>query len=292
MALIARVVSGRPMPIARTVAECRAAIAARNGRRIGLVATMGALHDGHVALMRRARNDCDVVVVSLFVNPTQFDDLRDLATYPRDEPRDIGLASEAGADLLFAPTVSEMYPSGFGTTVEVMGPSERLEGQHRGRPHFRGVATVVTRLLNVVKPHVAYFGQKDAQQVAVIRRLVLDLHLEGGIEIVVVPTVREPDGLALSSRNALLSTKDRARAASLYAALREIETALKKGEASVPSLLERAQGRLDVDRLDYLEVVNGETFAPLQTVERRALAVVAAWLGDVRLIDNIEVGAS
>ena len=187
----------------RTVSELRAALRGprREERTIGLVPTMGALHDGHIALIRRAREDTDEVVVSLFVNPAQFTDDADLAAYPRDEVRDAAMAAEAGADLLFAPAPEEVYPPGFATRVEVRGPVvETLEGAHRGAEHFHGVTTVVTKLLNMVGPDVVYFGQKDAQQVVVVRRLVADLDLPVRIEA--IPTVREPDGLALSSRNA------------------------------------------------------------------------------------------
>lgn len=269
------------MQLVRTVAECRAAI---NGRRVGLVPTMGAFHDGHVALMRGARAECDVVVVSLFVNPTQFNDVRDLATYPRDEERDARIASDAGADILFAPSVREMCPTN-ATAVEVGGVADRLEGRCRGPGHFRGVATVVTKLFNIVQPHVAYLGQKDAQQLAVIRRLVADLHLS--VEIAAVPTVRDADGLALSSRNGRLPGDERSRAATLYAALCEIRSRVAAGEWSVPSLLDAAHHCLEVDRVDYLEIVDADTFAPVQRAHAGAIAVVAAWLGDVRLIDNL-----
>src|SRR6185437_10678172 len=197
------------MNVVHTVAELRAALVGprRAGQTIGLVPTMGAFHDGHLSLMRRARRDCDVVVVSLFVNPAQFNDPADLERYPRDHERDRALAAELGVDHLFAPAVEEVYPPGFATTVSVSGITEALEGAHRGRAHFDGVATVVTKLFNMVSPDVAYFGQKDAQQALVIRRLVRDLDMPVRIEV--CPTVRESDGLALSSRNAHLSAADR-----------------------------------------------------------------------------------
>jgi len=203
----------------RTVAELRTALAPARagGLSIGLVPTMGALHDGHLALLARAREECDLVVVTLFVNPSQFNELSDLDRYPRDERRDAGLAAEAGADVLFAPAPGEVYPEGFATTVEVAGVSEPLEGASRGAGHFRGVATVVTKLLCMTLPDVAYFGQKDAQQLLVIRRLVADLNL--AVRIAAVPTVREPDGLALSSRNLLLSADERRRALGIPRAL-------------------------------------------------------------------------
>jgi pantoate--beta-alanine ligase len=200
------------MRTVRAVARLREALSAlrREGLTIGLVPTMGALHEGHLSLIGRAREQCDVVVVSLFVNPAQFNERADLERYPRDERRDGELAAAAGADLLFAPSVEEVYPSGFATSVEVLGLTERLEGAARGAEHFRGVATVVTKLLCMALPDVAYFGQKDAQQVLVIRRLAGDLNVPVRIEA--RPTVREADGLAMSSRNALLAPDERARA--------------------------------------------------------------------------------
>ncbi|MGH2910175.1 MAG: pantoate--beta-alanine ligase, partial [Solirubrobacteraceae bacterium] len=190
------------MLIARTVAELRAALgrSRRAGRRIGLVPTMGALHDGHLSLLARARRECDVVVMSLFVNPRQFDRAADLRSYPRDEARDGALAAGAGVDILFAPAPEAIYPPGFATTVSVRGPAEGLESAHRGHGHFDGVATVMTKLLNMAGPDRAYFGEKDAQQLAVVRRLVADLDIP--CAIVACPTVREPGGLAMSSRNA------------------------------------------------------------------------------------------
>ncbi len=199
----------------RTIAELKAALAQprRAGRRIGLVPTMGAFHEGHLSLMRRARSECDEVIVSLFVNPTQFNEASDLAAYPRDEQRDAAIAAEQRVDYLFAPTAAEMYPHGFATTVNVGGIAEALEGAQRGRGHFDGVATVVTKLFTIVAPDVAYFGQKDAQQTLVIKRVVRDLNLP--VEIEICPTVREPDGLALSSRNLRLTPNERIRALAL-----------------------------------------------------------------------------
>ena len=207
------------MRTVRTVADLRAALrdARRAERTIGLVPTMGALHEGHLSLVRAARAENDVVVVSLFVNPTQFNEAADLDAYPRDEARDAEAAAAAGADLLFAPSADEVYPPGFATTVRIAGLTEHLEGEHRGVAHFEGVATVVCKLLNMAQPDVAYFGQKDAQQAAVIRRLVRDLDIP--VRIAVQPTVREPDGLALSSRNVHLKGADRERALALRRAL-------------------------------------------------------------------------
>jgi len=274
------------MRIIRTVDEVRAAVR-EAPRPVGLVPTMGALHAGHEALIAAARADADVVVVSLFVNPAQFDDAGDLAAYPRDEAADLAAAERAGADLVFAPPPEEMYPAGFATTVTVAGVTEPLEGAQRGAAHFAGVATVVTKLLNLVAPHVAYFGQKDAQQLAVIRRLVRDLDLP--VRIVAVPTVREPDGLALSSRNARLGAADRPRALALHAALRTAERAAASGM--------RDPGRLRAEALaamralgvepEYLELVDPDTFAPVERLDGRALVAVAARVGPVRLIDNV-----
>jgi pantoate--beta-alanine ligase len=228
------------MRTVRTVRELRdaLALARREGLTIGLVPTMGALHDGHLSLIRHAREHCDVVVVSLFVNPAQFNESSDLERYPRREHDDAQLAEHAGADVLFAPSVEEVYPRGFATAVEVLGVSERLEGEARGAAHFRGVATVVTKLLCMALPDVAYFGQKDAQQVLVIRRLTADLNLPVRIEA--LPTVRESDGLAMSSRNALLDADERARALALPAALHAAAAMVKEGERSAAALLDAA----------------------------------------------------
>ncbi|MGA9856395.1 MAG: pantoate--beta-alanine ligase, partial [Solirubrobacteraceae bacterium] len=217
------------MKTLRTVAELRTELTPprRAGRTIGLVPTMGAFHEGHLSLMHEARAACDVVVVSLFVNPRQFNDAGDLDAYPRDEGRDVALAAEAGVDVLFAPAPSEVYPPGFSTSVTVRGVTDGLEGVHRGRGHFDGVTTVVTKLLNMVGPDVAFFGQKDAQQAAAIRRLVRDLDIP--VTIAVCPTVRAPDGLALSSRNVLLDPAERDRAAALARALRAVQGAVSGG---------------------------------------------------------------
>jgi pantoate--beta-alanine ligase len=275
----------------RTVAEVRTAVAEARvaGRTVGLVPTMGAFHDGHLALMRAARGRCDLVVVSLFVNPRQFNDAGDLEGYPRDEERDAALAAEAGADILFAPGVEQVYPDGFSTTVSMSGVTSGLEGDVRGPGHFDGVTTVVTKLLNMAGPDVAYFGQKDAQQVAVIRRLVRDLDIP--VSIAVCPTVRAPDGLALSSRNVLLATADRGRAAALYRALQAISSAVAAGERD--AALAAAAGRRELDAAaispEYLTLVDPDSMEPVQRVEGPVLAVVAARLGNVRLIDNLPI---
>jgi len=276
------------MRTVRTVAELRSSLeqTRREGRTIGLVPTMGALHDGHLSLISHAREHCDVVVVSLFVNPAQFNERADLERYPRDERHDADLAAAAGADVLFAPSVEEVYPAGFATTVEVLGVTERLEGASRGSEHFRGVATVVTKLLCMAMPDVAYFGQKDAQQVVVIRRLAADLNLPVLIEA--LPTVREPDGLALSSRNALLSPAERARALALPAALDAARALAARGERSSQALLDAAHEAMrpfDVEP-EYVALVEPDTLEPVATLTGEALLALAARIGEVRLIDN------
>jgi pantoate--beta-alanine ligase len=248
---------------------------------------MGALHEGHLSLIRRAREQCDFVVVSLFVNPAQFDDNDDLAGYPRQETKDANLAMQAGADLLFAPSQDEVYPSGFATQVEVRDLTDTLEGAVRGPEHFRGVATVVTKLFNMVMPDAAYFGQKDAQQVVVIRRLVADLNLPVRVEV--CATVREADGLALSSRNQHLSLQQREQARALYAGLAAAAGVLASGEGSAEALLTVARVAMqpfDVEP-EYLAVVDPDSFEAVTSIESPALLVVAARIGDVRLIDNI-----
>ncbi len=272
----------------RTVAELRTALAQprREGRRIGLVPTMGALHGGHLSLIRRARSEGDEVVVALFVNPTQFNQSSDLDAYPRDETRDAVIAADESVDYAFAPAVGEIYPDGFATTVSIGGITEVLEGAYRGRGHFDGVATVVCKLLNIVAPAVAYFGQKDAQQTLVIRRLVRDLNL--AVQVEVCPTVREPDGLAMSSRNALLSPTERERATALHQALATAQVLVAAGETDVATIVAAASSELADPqlRLEYLQIVNPDTLMPLTSLGGPALALVAAWVGETRLIDN------
>ena len=286
------------MKILRTITEMRAAVreARAEGRTVGLVPTMGAFHEGHLALMRRARAECGFVVVSLFVNPTQFNDPRDLDAYPRDEARDERLAAREGTDVLFAPTPAEVYPEGFATSVEVSAIAQPLEGAARGTAHFRGVATVVSKLFNMVRPDVAFFGQKDAQQALVITRLARDLDFDVRVEV--CPTVRESDGLAMSSRNVRLSPEARARATALYAALRAIAHAAAGGQRTVAELMVSGQAVLDargIDRhdVDYLAIVDGETLALIEQLEpgRRTLVAIAAHVGGVRLIDNVVIDA-
>jgi pantoate--beta-alanine ligase len=274
--------------VVETIAELRAALLGprRTGLRIGLVPTMGAFHEGHLSLMRRARAECDVVVVSLFVNPTQFNEPTDLERYPRTRERDEALAEQSGVDYLFAPAAEEVYPPDFATTVVVSGVTETLEGTQRGRSHFDGVSTVVAKLFNIVGPDVAYFGQKDAQQAIVIRRLVRDLDMPVGIEV--CPTVREPDGLALSSRNAHLSATERARAGGLHRALDAIQRAVSAGERDPAAA--RARGLVELRNSaiepDYLELVSADTLAPVSEIDGNVLAVLAARVGSTRLIDN------
>jgi pantoate--beta-alanine ligase len=277
------------------VSELREALAParRDGRTIGLVPTMGAFHDGHLSLIRRARRDCDVVVVSLFVNPTQFAPSEDLSAYPRDEQRDAALAEAEGVDLLFAPPVEEVYPDGFATTVAVGGITEMLEGHpsRRGPSHFAGVTTVVNKLFNMAGPDVAYFGQKDAQQALVLRQMVRDLDIPVRIEV--CPTVRDPDGLALSSRNAYLSAPEREQALALSRALRAADAAAEAGERDAEALLRIARAELDGAGIEpeYLELRSATDLTPVERVNGSTLLAVAARVGRARLIDNVVLGS-
>jgi len=277
------------MRTVRTVARLRAALIEprRAGRCIGLVPTMGALHDGHLALIRRARAECDVVVVSLFVNPAQFNETADLDAYPRDEVRDGALAAEAGADVLFCPSVEEVYPPGFSTSVTVAGSlTETLEGAQRGPEHFRGVTTVVTKLLNIASPDVAYFGQKDAQQALVIRKLVADLDIPVRIEI--VPIVREADGLALSSRNVHLRGTDRERALALRAGLDAARAAAAAGEREAAVIAATARAEMERRGVtpEYVALVRPSDLEPVESLDGDTLVAIAARVGSTRLIDN------
>jgi pantoate--beta-alanine ligase len=277
------------MRTVRTIAEVRehVATARRLGRRVGLVPTMGAFHAGHEALMRAARERCDEVVVSLFVNPTQFEDNADLATYPRSEAEDAATAARLGVDVLFAPPPEEIYPDGFSTQVHVQGLSTVLEGAERGPGHFAGVCTVVCKLFTIVAPDVAFFGQKDAQQVVVVRRMVRDLDLP--VELHVVATVRDADGLALSSRNARLGAADRARALSLSRGLEAARALAAAGEQDPAILRDAALKALEAAHVepDYLALVDPDTLQPMSRVDRRVLFAVAARVGPARLIDNV-----
>jgi pantoate--beta-alanine ligase len=278
------------------VAELRDALGPerRAGRSVGLVPTMGYLHEGHLALLRRARGDCDVVVMSLFVNPAQFGPGEDLDAYPRDEARDAELARAEGVDLLFAPPVDEVYPDGFATTVSVGGLTEVLDGapEQRGSEHFAGVTTVVAKLFNMVAPDVAYFGQKDAQQALVIRRLVRDLDFPVRVEV--CPTVRDPDGLALSSRNAYLSPAERERALGLSRALRAAEDEVAAGRLDASAVLSAARAQLAAHGVEpeYLELRSAADLTPAQRVNGATLLAVAARVGRARLIDNTILGGT
>lgn len=279
------------MKIIRTVAALRAHLMRHRqaGRTIGLVPTMGSFHAGHLALMAAARHDTDVVVVSLFVNPTQFGPNEDLATYPRDEERDARLAEEAGVDVLFAPAPDEVYPAAFATSVTVHGLTEVLCGATRGTHHFAGVTLVVSKLFNMVQPDVAFFGQKDAQQVLVIKRMVQDLDIPVRIEI--VATVREADGLAMSSRNTYLSATDRQRATALYHALTAAQQVIDSGERQAAIILDSARRVLRDAAIEpeYLEIRATSDLATLDVVDRPAVIAVAARVGSARLIDNVIV---
>jgi len=276
------------MNVIRLIPDIRATLdeERRAGKTIGFVPTMGFFHDGHRSLMRRAREVSDVVVVSLFVNPAQFNDPKDLEAYPRDEARDFEIATEEGVDVMFAPSPGEIYPPTFATSVSVGGITETLEGASRGAAHFAGVATVVAKLFNIVEPTTAYFGQKDAQQALVIRRMVRDLDLRVRIEV--CPTVREEDGLALSSRNVLLDSKAREQARALSAALFAAEKSVADGARDAKAVVATAREVLAHSNVspDYLELVSPETLAPLKALQGEALLAVAARVGGVRLIDN------
>jgi pantoate--beta-alanine ligase len=278
------------MIVARDTAALRDALSAprRDGHSIGLVPTMGFLHEGHLSLLRAARADCDLVVMSLFVNPAQFRPGEDFDRYPRDEARDLRLAAEAGTDVVYAPAAADVYPPGFATWVEVSGLTEVLEGDplRRGPEHFRGVTTVVAKLFNAVRPDVAYFGQKDAQQAAVLRRMTEDLDF--GVRIEVLPTVREPDGLALSSRNAYLSAAERKRARALSRALAlAAERACSRPLTEALEAARRELAEAGVEP-EYLEARDPDTLAPMQELNGGpVLVAVAAKVGDARLIDNV-----
>jgi pantoate--beta-alanine ligase len=266
--------------------------ARRAGKRLGFIPTMGALHEGHLSLVRAARSSCDALAASIFVNPTQFAPNEDLEKYPRSFERDRELLGREGVELLFAPSVEEMYPAGAVTWVTVEGLSDKLDG--RSRPgHFRGVATVVAKLFHIVEPDATFFGQKDAAQVAVIRRMVRDLNLP--LEIVVCPIVRESDGLAMSSRNAYLDADQRKRALALHRSLTRVQRMADGGQRKTSELA--AAGRAEfagesLVRLDYLEIVDPDTLDPVDSISGGALVAVAAFVGSTLLIDNILLGKS
>jgi pantoate--beta-alanine ligase len=280
------------MEVTREIAAARAAVAAarRSGQRIGFVPTMGALHAGHLSLVEAAKHDATYVVVSIFVNPTQFGPQEDFARYPRDEAGDLRKCEQAGADLVFIPTVAEMYPpAGGATTVHVARLTDTLCGPARPG-HFDGVATVVGKLFNIVQPDRAYFGQKDAQQLAVIRRMTRDL--DWPVEVVACPTVREPDGLALSSRNGYLSADERQRALALYRALCAARDRIQGGERDVQAVtaaMRRVLAEAEPAQIDYAAVVDPDTVQLVTRVEGPVLIAVAVRIGATRLIDNVLV---
>jgi len=277
-----------------TAAETQlAAVGLRgSGKRVGFVPTMGALHEGHLSLVRRAKQESDATIVSIFVNPAQFGPNEDYLKYPRDLRRDTELLAREGVDLLFAPSVEEMYANGFQTYATVEGAAEPLEGQFRPG-HFRGVATVVLKLFNIVQPHVAYFGQKDAQQCAVVRRMVRDLNLS--LEIVVCPIVREPDGLALSSRNTYLKPDERKAALALYRSLCRARELIEGGEHGADELTRQMRALIEAapgSRIDYVAVADADTFEPRASLSGRTVLALAVWIGSTRLIDNMMVQES
>ncbi len=260
------------------------------GKRVGFVPTMGFLHEGHLSLVRKCREETDFCVVSIFVNPTQFGPGEDYRDYPRDEERDLSLLEKEGVDLVFIPTVEEMYPEGYQTYVEVVELSRPLCGRFR-KGHFRGVTTVVTKLFNAVTPHVAYFGKKDYQQYLIIKRMVLDLNMP--VEIKALPIVREKDGLAMSSRNTYLNQEERAQAVALYRSLLKAKEAYEKGERSAEKIrkaVEEELRRYPLVKPQYVEVVDGETLQPAQEIKGKTLVAIAAFVGKARLIDNIILG--
>ena len=266
-------------------AACRGV--SRAGERLGLVPTMGALHAGHLSLVRESKSQCDVTAVSIFVNPLQFGPTEDFAQYPRALERDAALLQELGVDLLFVPSVAEMYPPGAKTSVEVGDLSGRLDGGSRPG-HFRGVTTVVCKLFEIVRPDRAFFGQKDAAQVAVLRKMVRDLDMD--VEIVVCPIVREPDGLAMSSRNAYLNAEQRQQALVLSRSLQKVRSAVEAGELDASKLAAIGLSTIASEpgaKLDYFAIVDHETLEPVRSVSHGTLVAVAAWVGTTRLIDNV-----
>ncbi len=279
------------MKICSTILEARAACddarISINRGRLGLVPTMGALHEGHLSLVRAAKAQCDVVAVSIFVNPAQFGPTEDLSKYPRQFDRDCQLLEKEGAEILFAPSVEEIYPQGAVTWVVVEGLSEKLDG--RSRPgHFRGVTTIVSKLFHIFEPESAFFGQKDAAQLAVIRRMVRDLNF--AVEIVACPIVREPDGLAMSSRNGYLGQQERKSARVLNRSLTEVKNRFDRGERSTANLIGAGKQVLTKEpgvRLDYFEIVDPATLDPMQQLATTALVAIAAFVGNTRLIDNV-----
>lgn len=259
----------------------------KQGKRVGLVPTMGYLHQGHLSLAKTARKDCDIVVMSIFVNPTQFGPNEDYDSYPRDLSHDQELAASAGVDYIFAPQPSDMYPNGYSTFVNVEGVTESLCGARRPG-HFRGVATVISKLFHIIQPERAYFGQKDGQQVAVLRRMVKDLNIP--VDLIAVPIVREEDGLALSSRNVYLTPEQRQQAVVLFQGLTKAKALFAGGERQADHLTKAVMDQIQTASLaniDYVQLVDGETMAPILQVEKTAMLAVAVYFGNTRLIDNV-----
>ncbi|MGA8539043.1 MAG: pantoate--beta-alanine ligase [Terriglobales bacterium] len=284
-----RAASLQEMKICVTIPEVRAACRdlRQTRRRLGLVPTMGALHEGHLSLVRAAKAQCDVVAVSIFVNPTQFGPTEDLTKYPRHFDRDCRLLEKEGVEILFAPSAEEIYPQGAVTWVVLEGLSDKLDG--RSRPgHFRGVSTIVAKLFHILEPDAAFFGQKDAAQLAVIRRMVADLNFP--VEIIACPIVREPDGLAMSSRNAYLNPEERVRALVLQRALQAVRQQIDAGERSAGELISAGKevfAREPHVRLDYFEIVDPDTLDAVERISQKTLVAVAAYVGSTRLIDNV-----
>ena len=278
------------MQVISSIADFRKARSDLGGT-LGLVPTMGYLHEGHLALVRRARLENDVLATSIFVNPSQFGPSEDFSAYPRDTESDLAILGGEGVDLVFAPLAEDIYPPGFDTWIEVGSLSQRLEGEHRPG-HFRGVATVVAKLLNIVQPDRAYFGQKDGQQVAVIKRVAADLDM--GIDIVVVPTVRNPDGLALSSRNVYLTPEQRRVAPVIYKALCQARKLWEEGERSGESLRSPVRCTLErellIEKIDYVSVADASSLEELDTIRQPVMVSVAVHMGRTRLIDNVLLG--
>jgi pantoate--beta-alanine ligase len=277
------------MKIVKTIAELRD-LRPKLAKPLGFVPTMGYLHEGHLELVRRARAENQTVAVSIFVNPTQFGPHEDFKQYPRDPERDLALLAKEGTDLVFMPSAEEMYPPNFDSWVEVGKLAERLEGAARPG-HFRGVATVVAKLFNLVRPDKAYFGQKDAQQLSVIKKMTADLDM--GIEVVAVPTVREPDGLAMSSRNTYLSAEERKQAAVLYQSLKLAQKLYADGEKDAKAIIGQMTaliGQQPLAKIEYISIADAETLDELDKIKPPALISMAVRFGKTRLIDNVVVG--
>ncbi len=279
------------MKTVKTAAEMRGIVreAKRDGKSIALVPTMGYFHEGHLSLIREARKKCDVLIVSIFVNPTQFDPSEDYERYPRDLNRDEVIAERGKVDFIFAPDVSEMYSSGYSTFVEVEGLSKVMCGKNRPA-HFRGVTTVVAKLFNLIEPDTAYFGQKDAQQVVIIKKMVSDLNM--GVEIHVCPTVREKDGLAMSSRNAYLNEEERKAATVLYRALLKAKDEIIRGDKLLKFIRKEITEMIESEklaRIDYITIVDPENLQEIAGIDKPVLIAIAVWIGKTRLIDNIIV---